>query len=235
MIQTVLFDLDGTLLPMDQDEFVHEYFSLLARKLSGHGYEPQELIRSIWSGTKAMVQNDGTRTNEQAFWVDFCGRYGAAARNDEALFNDFYETEFPKVQAVCGYNHQAEAVVGWIREQGVQVVLATNPVFPAVATLQRIRWAGLQPEDFALITTYENASYCKPNPAYYQEIAEKLGLEPAKCLMVGNDVTEDTVAEKLGMKVFLLTDCLINKENRDLSAYPHGGFSELMGFLRENL
>ena len=41
MIKTVLFDLDGTLLPMDQDNFVKAYFKNLAIKLAPHGYDPQ--------------------------------------------------------------------------------------------------------------------------------------------------------------------------------------------------
>jgi hypothetical protein len=49
--------------------------------------------------------------------------------------------------------------------------------------------------------------------------------------MVGNDATEDMVAEKLGMKVFLLTDCLINAQNRELSGYPQGSFPELMAYV----
>ena len=49
--------------------------------------------------------------------------------------------------------------------------------------------------------------------------------------MVGNDVTEDMVAETVGMKVFLLTDCLINREGKDISVYPHGGFEQLLEFL----
>ena len=49
--------------------------------------------------------------------------------------------------------------------------------------------------------------------------------------MVGNDVGEDMVAENLGMQVFLLTDCLINKKSADLSRYPHGGFPELLALL----
>ena len=40
-------------------------------------------------------------------------------------------------------------------------------------------------------------------------------------------------AEKLGMRVFLLTDCLINKDGRDISCYPQGGFSELMAYIME--
>ena len=112
------------------------------------------------------------------------------------------------------------------------MVLATNPLFPAVATYSRIRWTGLTPEDFLLVTTYENATRCKPNPDYYLEILDKLGLVPEECLMVGNDAEEDMIAAQTGMKVFLLTDCLINKKNRDISAFPSGSFPELLTYIR---
>ena len=118
-----------------------------------------------------------------------------------------------------------------IQALGLGTVLATNPIFPKVATESRIRWAGLQPEDFRLYTTYENASYCKPNPDYYREILDKLNLRPEECLMVGNDVAEDMVAETLGMKVFLLPACVINREGRDIDAYPHGDFDDLLAYV----
>ena len=89
----------------------------------------------------------------------------------------------------------------------------------------------MQAEDFEWITTYENSKYCKPNLRYYQEVLERLGVAPEDCLMVGNDVGDDMVAEELGMQVFLLTDCLINKTDKDLSRYPNGGFDELLRFL----
>lgn len=110
-------------------------------------------------------------------------------------------------------------------------MLATNPIFPAIATESRMRWAGLSPDDFALYTTYENIGVCKPNLAYYTEVAARIGVAPEECLMVGNDVGDDIVAAELGMKVFLPTDCLINKNNADLSAFPHGGFEELSRYL----
>lgn len=49
-----------------------------------------------------------------------------------------------------------------LKRRGFGVALATNPIFPSVATESRIRWAGLEPEEFALYTTYENTAYCKP-------------------------------------------------------------------------
>lgn len=232
MLECVLFDLDGTLLPMDQDVFVKAYFSGLAKKLAPHGYsDTKALIAGVWAGTSAMVANDGRCTNEEAFWKKFSELVGENVRKDEPIFYDFYCNEFQKVKQVCGFESQAAQTVHAIKGRGLRVVLATNPIFPAVATESRIRWAGLQPEDFELYTTYEHASYCKPNPQYYRQILDKLGLEPDQCLMVGNDAVEDVAAAKLGMPVFLLTKCLINKDNADISKYPQGNFQDLLNYI----
>ena len=118
-----------------------------------------------------------------------------------------------------------------LKARGYRVALATNPIFPHVATEHRIRWAGLTPEDFEIYTTYETSTFCKPNPAYYLEVARSLGAAPEECLMVGNDANEDMAARALGMDVFLLTDCLINTKNRDISVYLQGDFAALNAYL----
>jgi HAD superfamily hydrolase (TIGR01549 family) len=179
-----------------------------------------------------MVKNTGTRPNEHLFWIKFIEIFGEKAKEDYSLFEEYYEKDFDQVQAACGYTSAASETITRLKEMGYRIALATNPIFPAIATQKRIRWAGLSHEDFELYTTYENSSFCKPNPHYYLSITEKLGVSPKECLMVGNDVTEDMIAQTLGMKVFLLTDCIINKENRDISAYPRGSFPELMTYIQ---
>ena len=217
---------------MDQEAFTTGYFKLLAKKLAPHGYEPRSLVDAIWAGTAAMVKNDGSRTNEQAFWEKFSAIYGAEkARADQPLFEDFYANEFSAAREICGFNAAAAETVRRLKARGLRVALATNPIFPRIATAQRIRWAGLTPDDFALYTTYENSTFCKPNPDYYREVARTLGVSPAECLMVGNDALEDMAARETGMDVFLLTDCLINTKGRDLSAYPMGDFAALNAYI----
>lgn len=232
MLKAILFDLDGTLLPMDQDAFVNGYFKLLAKKMVPYGYEPEKLIKAIWQGTAAMIKNNGTQTNEAVFWDTFASIFGEQVRGHEPIFADYYAHEFQQVQSICGYNPKAAQVVNLAKSKGLRTALATNPVFPVIATESRIRWAGLEPKDFELCTTYENIGFCKPNPEYYREILRRMELDPQDCLMVGNDVDEDMVAETLGMQVFLLTDCLINKKGTDISAYTHGGFDNLLTILR---
>lgn len=232
MLTTVFFDLDGTLLPMDQEVFLEAYMGGLAAKMVPYGYEPKLLIKSIWKGTGAMVMNDGHARNDEVFWNTFSAIYGKDTRVDEPVFEEFYRVEFQQVAGACGFDTRAAQTVRTLKEMGLKVVLATNPLFPSIATRSRAKWAGLDPDDFDLITTYENSFHCKPNPDYYREILDRLHLRPEECLMVGNDAAEDMVAQVLAMKVFLLTDCLINKENRDITQYPHGSFPALMDYIR---
>ena len=232
-LRCVLFDLDGTLLPMDQEEFTKAYFHLLAKKLAPRGYEPKGLVDAIWAGTAAMVKNDGQCSNEEAFWQRFTQSYGPKVQADKPVFEEFYANEFQLARDVCGFTPRAAETVAAIRSMGYRVALATNPIFPSVATESRIRWAGLKPEDFELYTTYENSTHCKPNPAYFRDVAESLHLAPESCLMVGNDALEDTAAAQVGMQVFLLTDCLINKDGRDISAYPQGSFEQLLEYVKK--
>ncbi len=230
----ILFDLDGTLLPMDQDEFTKGYFSLLVEKMSPYGYEPEKLINAVWKGTAAMVVNTGEQSNEECFWEKFFQAFGQKVLSDKLLFDEFYKEDFQRAKAYCGYNENAVKTVSEIKKAGFRTALATNPIFPAIATESRIVWAGFDPSDFELYTTYENTSYCKPNPDYYRNICKRLGVLPEECLMVGNDVTEDMVAQSIGMKVFLLTDCLINKNRQDISGYPKGDFEDLLNFIKHN-
>lgn len=228
---TVLFDLDGTLLPMDQETFAKAYIKGLVKTAEPLGYSPMIMTSAVMEGTKAMVLNNGEKTNEDVFWDVFVKTFGKSVLNDYQMFDEFYLTDFQNIKDVCGFEKKANEIVKYVKEKGFRVALATNPLFPIIATESRIRWAGLEPNDFELYTTYEKSKYCKPNLNYYKEILKKLDVCAEECLMVGNDVEEDMIAEKLGMKVFLLTDCMINKKDKDISVYPHGSFDDLIEFL----
>jgi len=217
---------------MDQDEFTWAYFGSLAKRLAKIGYEPERLVESIWRGSYAMVKNDGSRLNEDAFWEAFNLSYGKNARADEAYFYQYYVEDFDKVSAVCGSYREVPGVIADVKALGLRVALATNPLFPSIATEKRIKWAGLDKSDFELFTTYENSRYCKPNLNYYRDILEAMGLSADEVLMVGNDVSEDMIAEELGMKVFLVTDCLINKEGKNLADYNNGTLEDLIQYIK---
>ncbi len=230
-MNTCIFDLDGTLLPMpDQELFLNTYFKALAAKFVPLGYDSEKLLKAVWTGTKAMLDNDGTMTNEQLFWSTFEGLV-EESKELEPLFNEFYQKEFHMARSTTKTHPNASECVRILKEKGYTLALATNPLFPRVATHARLNWAGLDPADFELITTYENSNYCKPKLEYYEQVLEKLGKKAEECIMIGNDVKEDMCAAGLGMDTFLLKDCLICPEDQDITCYRQGDFDELLALV----
>lgn len=212
MFNTILFDLDGTLLPMDQEEFIKLYFKGLYVRFH-ETYDFDKLSKTIWKGTGAMTKNDGKLSNEDVFWNVAFSEMGLVKEDTAPSFEDFYNNEFSIAKGATEANPAIIECIHKLKSKGFTVVAATNPLFPQVATRNRLCWAGFDPDDFSLITTYENSHFCKPNLKYYEEILEKLGRTPQQCIMVGNDNQEDMCAEKLGIKGYLIKDCLINRDD----------------------
>lgn len=233
-MNTFIFDLDGTLLPMpSQEMFLDTYMNALSKKIQTQGLAPQAIVKAVWTSTGSMLNNDGTKTNEQRFWESFSNLVGEGAMDLEPVFESFYRNEFIEAKATTYHQPLATKCISLLKEKGYQVVLATNPLFPQIATYTRMEWAGLNPEDFERITTYENSSFCKPNLEYYTEILNQIHKSPEECIMIGNDVKEDMCAAKLGMDTFLLKDCLICSEGEDLSRYQQGDFNDLYSFIEQ--
>jgi len=230
--KAILFDLDATLLPMDNDEFVKGYFQLLAKKLMPFGISKEKLIPAILDSIKAMVMNDGSRTNAQAFWQRFESMTGfsQAVIGDACI--DFYSHEFDQAKVFTRENPLAAQAVYLAHQKADRVALATNPLFPMPGQITRMHWVGLTPADFDLVTSYESDCFCKPNPAYFISVCKRLGVSPADCLMIGNDEGEDMHAGTLaGLDCYLVTDDLIANEKHPWQG-PRGTFADMLEMLK---
>ena len=233
MIKAVLFDLDGTLLPLDQEKFVRRYVPMLTAKMEPYGLEPKKLGETLWGSVFLAAKNDGSRTNEDLIWDYFADVFGKDVVKLKPLFEEFYATKFDEAKDVAGKQPLAPEIISWLKGKGVKIILATNPIFPKVATDIRIRWAGLDPGDFDYCTVYENSRFAKPNPEYYAELLRMHNLSADDCIMVGNDVNEDILpTAKIGVRSYLVTDCLINRDNKDISEIPHGTFADMVDYLK---
>ena len=234
MIRHILFDLDGTLLPMNQDEFVTYYMPLLAKSYIKHGIsvEPKAFIEAVWKGYYAMVKNDGSCTNKEAFWRFMDGVLSVRTQESMQIAEEFYSGDFNQAIAATQPSEVSDQIIKAAKKKGIQVYLATNPVFPKCATMNRIRWAGLDAKDFRTITTYEDCSYCKPGLEYFQGILEEFELDPKECLMVGNDVEEDLAVRKLGVKTYLITDSMENKKNLPVDTDYKGSLGDCLEFVQ---
>jgi len=234
MIDTIMFDLDGTLLHFSQKDFIGAYFSELTKVFIRLGFDAPKSIEALWVGTKAMVLNDGSVFNTERFWKGFAKHLGLSDEKlaeAEAACDLFYVNEFNNVKSVLSPNEIPKKLVRKMKEKGYGIVLATNPLFPECAVESRLAWSGLDMQDFILVTHYSNSTFCKPNPGYFREIFSKINKTPEECLMAGNNPAEDMIAGELGSEVFLVTDCLENEAGVDISAFRNGTLSELEAYL----
>ena len=190
-LKAVFFDLDGTLLPMDEKKFTECYFGLLCKKLAPLGYEAENLVKTVWGGTKLMVKNNGELSNEQVFWNCFSTVYGENAQKHKAVFDELYVSDFKNTKAVCGENAEAKAIIAESKKAGLKIVLATNPLFPERGLLTRAAFIGLEKSDFDYISSYEISHYSKPNPNYYVELLKNNNLSANEVLFFGNSEEED--------------------------------------------
>lgn len=213
-IKAILFDLDGTLLPMDQSVFLREYLKRLAAFVAPYGIAPNTMVEATMGATEFMIRNDGSRYNKEAFWENFFKMIGEERTELISITDEFYLGQFKEVRNHVGTNPHARDIVEAAHRNGRMVVLATNPVFPMAAQLERISWIGLEESDFDLITSYDNSKFSKPNPNYYRDICDKIGVAPENCLMIGNDERDDMkAATEAGMRCYLVTDCRIMSDH----------------------
>ncbi len=231
-MKAILFDMDRTLLPMDEELFIKTYFSGLARKLCPLGIEKDPLIAAIWKATGDMIRNNGSYTNYEVFWNVFADETGRDATPFIEASDAFYQKEFYDVKTVTSKNPLAVEAVKAAREAADKVVLASQPIFPMAAQIARASFVGLKPEDFDHITAYETESYAKPNPKYYEAICKRLGVEPKDCLMIGNDEKEDMyAASQAGLNCYLVTDNINAREDYPWDG-PRGSFKDMIQMLK---
>lgn len=229
-VDTILFDLDGTLLGCDINLFLQYYLQTVAARVAGAGLaEPKAFMRQLLASTQAMVDNlEPTITNASAFADSFYPALSMDQAKAEPVFRDFYTNDFPKLRAHTYVKPAARRLLTTAASRGYGLVLATNPLFPLVAIEERMRWAEVFDFPWRLVTAYESMHFCKPHPEYYREILDLIERKPDQCLMVGNDVEEDLVAGSLGITTFLDRSQLIQRGSGPSGADLEGSLDDLL-------
>ncbi|TCT13865.1 HAD superfamily hydrolase (TIGR01549 family) [Natranaerovirga pectinivora] len=230
MINTILFDLDGTVLPLNMELFMKIYFDEMSNAFSDI-IEKETLINYIWTATGEMIKNTEKRTNESVFMEKFGELINDDLEMYKGRFDKFYDEGFQKAKVSASENEWIIKSLEVLKEKNYNLVLATNPLFPKKAILHRVRWANVDPNTFSYITSYEENSYCKPQIHYYKEILEDIHKEPSECMMVGNDVQEDMIAGRLGLKTYLIEDCIINRTDEEVVCDYSGKYEDFYNFV----
>lgn len=240
--RAICFDLDGTLLPMDIDEFMAAYFKRIGSFMAQQGYDAAAFMEALKRGTHAMALHDDDHTNEEAFWeaffVSFEEAQGRPLTDGERermrqKADEFYATDFAHIGDGFTPNPLSSQIVEALREKGYPLVLATMPMFPRQAVKHRLAWAGVDPQAFDRITSYENSKSIKPKQTYFAEVLAAIGVPGNEVLMVGNNTMEDFACTDLGMDGYLVTDHLLNPISMDINQMRNGSLAELATWVAE--
>lgn len=205
MKPVVFFDMDGTLLNMGESAFEKEYLKRMVlffeQRFPGKG---KDIVKAVGYSAEVMKKNDGQQSNEVLFWQAFEKMTGQTRAVFEPQFLEYYATDYARIGDDYEPNPAMKALVHLLDQKGYQLVVASNPLVPQIANQQRVRWAGVDDVKWLEITSFEKYGSCKPSPQFYQEICDRLQLNPQDCIMIGNSITDDGAAQEIGMEFYLL-------------------------------
>lgn len=215
--KAILFDLDGTLMPITNEDFQKVYLSSLAEKLSPY-IEPKLMLNAMWQSLEVMMNDQSQKMNDRVFFKHMNQLLGKdLVETLTPEFEAYYLNEFKVLKDALDSNHEMVETISYLKNKGYDLIVATNPMFPAVAVEQRIKFSGLKVDDFKYVSNFELHSATKPNVKFYEEVLEINNLKPEECLMIGNDMQEDMVVKHLGMDGWIITDYLITNGEKDIS------------------
>jgi FMN phosphatase YigB (HAD superfamily) len=202
-VKHLLIDLDGTLLASSRGRLRFDFLRGSLRYLKKRGVPAWKALRAIHAMRKAIERPGTQLTNEQRAALAFSRALGIDQAEARRLVHGMISEVFPTLRKHFHEIPGAKEFVEWARAR-FPLTLATNPVWPREIVELRLSWAGIDPGNFRFITHASEMRACKPCVEYYEEVLDRLGLEPETTLMVGDSKRKDLPASKTGVTVFLI-------------------------------
>jgi FMN phosphatase YigB (HAD superfamily) len=211
MLKAVLFDLDNTLILYDEMEFFKRFIPRITDSFRDI-IPPDIFADKLVVATQSLMRNDGSLLNRETFLNVFTTDYEEHRDELWDRLLRFYTTELDQFRHLVAVPLGIEEVFDFLKRMHLKVVIASNPIWPREGQIKRFSWTGIE-HAFDFITHMENMFYCKPRLEYYTAICDEIEEKPEECLMVGNDLVNDMVAAKIGIKTFLMTDGIKTDES----------------------
>jgi FMN phosphatase YigB (HAD superfamily) len=203
-VKALLIDFDNTLVLFNEDTFLVNYAQASYPYLAEF-FDQSTFFQKLLQSTLQMIRNDGKMTNAEVFTRHFISDTSKLGFEEcQNRFRQFYEESFHQLGEIVQIVPYGRKLLQRVIQEGLQVVIATNPIFPEIATQIRLEWGNIADLDITLSTHGENMSYCKPRPEYYQAILDLINQKPEACVMAGNDPVSDMAASVLGITTFLI-------------------------------
>ena len=205
--QAVIFDLGGTLVDWpDWNEDIRRRWALSYRYLVAHAD-----TRS-WPDCDAYV--DSMQEAEANHWRRVTGQM-TSNRPEEVLEEGFagLHCTVSASEMALALEGYGQAVIGWatafpdaastlqgLRARGLKLGLLSNTWWASAWHDADLMTHGLA-DLFDTLAYTSDLSHSKPHPDVFHFVARQLGVEPARCIMVGDRLDADIVGgQNVGMK-----------------------------------
>ena len=196
MIQGVLFDMDGVLL--DSEEYITRAGMMMFRE---KGFEVKESDFKPFTGM-----------GENRFLGGVAEKYGIPfnLEKDKARAYAIYEQiTRGKLKPLKGVKEFIEQC----RKKHLKLAVATSA--DEVKMRINLRETGLKEELFDTLVNGLEVEHKKPHPEIYLLAAERLGLDPASCLVVEDAISGMKAAKAAGCKCLAITSSFSAQEFRE--------------------
>lgn len=208
MIKAVLLDLDNTLLNNPDRQFAKAFLQSLNDHVKiRHNVDDVDMSTAFRAGIQSL-NSDYRLANTELMvrWV------AQSIQSDvgtvKQTFEDFYNSSYKQLSTLASPVDGSKRLIENLLNQNILVAIATNPIYPETAVLERVHWAGIADylDQFILITNSDNMHFSKPDPAYYAQVIATLGTEPSDVLMIGDSDRNDMIpARQIGLHSLKIT------------------------------
>ncbi|WP_138495340.1 pyrophosphatase PpaX [Paenibacillus pinistramenti] len=196
-IETILFDLDGTIV--NTNELIISCFQHVMEKQGQPGYARERIIPFMGQTLEQQLQAFTGAMDVELMVKDY--------RAYQAIHHDALIREFPHVDEVLGRLHQEGFTLGVVT---TKIKASTDRVLDMF---------GLK-KYMSTIVTLEDVEHPKPHPQPVLTAVERLGANPETTLMVGDSPADIQSSLAAGVKAVGVAWSLKGKEK--LGEYgPH--------------
>ncbi len=202
---TLLIDLDDTFFINPAQSFFQEHTRLLAEHIQPIA-KTGSVLTNLQQAYHVMLQKEQLcGTLQDVFVSTFSPGLGLPVEQLLDQVRTYYTDVFPSLKKISSPQPATLSLIERSLHHGWNIVITADPLYPQTAILQRLVWAGLNPNKvpLSLITSSENVHFSKRNPGFYLETMAQIGWPETPVVVISRDTS---IPSSLGFSTIQLVD-----------------------------